>query len=768
MSEGNILIKEKYDKNLLVCILCSLVMAAAIFGYFIYKGKGAFTVVSDFNGQQLTFAAAARHALSANPLGQWVWNLDLGASLINGFGFYNLGSPFFWISILFSKISFPYLAGFLYILKYVVASVTAYFYIKLFVKDSKYAVIGSLLYAFSGFQTTNLMFFHFHDVVAFFPLMLLGLELVIKDKKYMPFFIFAVFLNCIVNYFFFIQEVIFLILYFVIREWDKIRDKFFWKKSVRFMYGGILGVGMAAVLFLPSIIYISGNPRSESSFYLQNLVYDTRNLLFIIKGIIFPGDVMRSQSILLDSNFNSTSCYLPLFGALFAIMYAFKKRDWLRNLLIALSVITIFPMLQLVFVLFKGEFIYQRWWYMLVIVMALATSLVLERIDEYPIVKFASIYAAFIGAFYLAIRYLKFDQAASKIIYHQDRFSFFALIAILGALALMILHLIKQLKFIPVLGLTMACCVLTTFMTLSYYRKGTNTFAYMAQYKTGEKLKTINDQYRYNSANNILTMTGEAGGTGSFSSTVENSSREYDMLFDNYRITETRSAVLYHNYTINTAMSGNSTDDARVLLLGGKYVITQDKNVPNIVKRYESDGEKYYVQEIKACPIGFAVDEYMTKSSLMKLPVEKRALAMMNAAVIDGSDLSYVDDFAKKYDGKVSAKEKYKYVGRTVKERVKNFKRDNTGFSCSTDYKKGKLVWFSVPYDKGWNATLDGKKLEIIKSAGMMAVKVPKGEHDLVFKYHTPGFKLGIIVSIISFIVFGIYTAILVFRKRIN
>lgn len=762
------MIKEKHDKNLVVCILCSLVMATAVFGYFIYKGKGAFTVVSDFNGQQLTFSAAARHALSANPLGQWVWNLDLGASLINGFSFYNLGSPFFWISMLFSKISFPYLAGFLYILKYVVASVTAYFYIKLFVKDSKHAVIGSLLYAFSGFQTTNLMFFHFHDVVAFFPLMLLGLELVIKDKKYIPFFIFAVFLNCIVNYFFFIQEVIFLILYFVIREWDKIRDKFFWKKSVRFMCGGILGGGMAAVLFLPSIIYISGNPRSESSFYLQNLVYDTRNLLFIIKGIIFPGDVMRSQSILFDSNFNSTSCYLPLFGALFAIMYVFKNRDWLRNLLIALSVITIFPMLQLVFVLFKGEFIYQRWWYMLVIVMALATSLVLERIDEYPIVKFASIYAAFIGAFYLAIRYLKFDQAASKIIYHQDRFSFFALIAILGALALMILHLIKQLKFIPVLGLTMACCVLTTFMTLSYYREGTNTFAYMSQYKTGEKLKTINDQYRYNSANNILTMTGEAGGTGSFSSTVENSSREYDMLFDNYKITETRSAVLYHNYTINTTMSGNSTDDARVLLLGGKYVVTQDKNVPNIVKRYKSDGEKYYVQEIKACPIGFAVDEYMTKSSLMKLPVEKRALAMMNAAVIDGSDLSDVDDFAKKYDGKVSAKEKYKYVGRTVKERVKNFKRDNTGFSCITDYKKGKLVWFSVPYDKGWNAALDGKKIEIIKSAGMMAVKVPKGEHDLVFKYHTPGFKLGIIVSIISFIVFGIYGAILVFRKRIN
>ena len=312
----------------------------------------------------------------------------------------------------------------------------------------------------------------------------------------------------------------------------------------------------------------------------------------------------------------------------------------------------------------------------------------------------------------------------------------------------------------------MACCVLTTFMTLSYYREGTNTFAYMAQYKTGEKLKTINDQYRYNSANNVLTMTGEAGGTGSFSSTVENSSREYDMLFDNYKITETRSAVLYHNYTINTAMSGNSTDDARVLLLGGKYVVTQDKNVPNIIKHYESNGEKYYVQEIKACPIGFAVDGYLTKDNLMKLPVEKRALAMMNAAVIGRNNLSSVDGFAKRFDGKILKKKKYKYVDRTVKERVKNFKRDNTGFSCSTNYDQRKLVWFSVPYDNGWEATLDGKRLQIVKSAGMMAVKVPKGNHKLVFKYHTPGFKLGIIVSIISFIFWGIYSAILVFRKR--
>lgn len=69
-------------------------MAAAIFGTAIIKGNGAFTIFADFNAQQLPFATAVRNALAAKPFGQWVWNLDLGASLINGFSFFNFGSPF--------------------------------------------------------------------------------------------------------------------------------------------------------------------------------------------------------------------------------------------------------------------------------------------------------------------------------------------------------------------------------------------------------------------------------------------------------------------------------------------------------------------------------------------------------------------------------------------------------------------------------------------------------------------------------------------------
>ena len=56
-------------------------------------------------------------------------------------------------------------------LKYLVACYTAQMYLKRFTKTAWNAVPGALLYAFSGYQSTNLVF-HFHSVTAFFPLLL--------------------------------------------------------------------------------------------------------------------------------------------------------------------------------------------------------------------------------------------------------------------------------------------------------------------------------------------------------------------------------------------------------------------------------------------------------------------------------------------------------------------------------------------------------------------------------------------------------------------
>ena len=88
--------KDRVDIYFIRTILFSLIAAGITFGYFIMKDKGFFTVVDDFNAQQLPFATAVWNMLHSGDAGEWSWNIDLGSSFINTFSFYNLGSPFIW------------------------------------------------------------------------------------------------------------------------------------------------------------------------------------------------------------------------------------------------------------------------------------------------------------------------------------------------------------------------------------------------------------------------------------------------------------------------------------------------------------------------------------------------------------------------------------------------------------------------------------------------------------------------------------------------
>ena len=202
-----------YSNELLMCFCVCLVTALLSVIYFIILGKGVMVVRDDFNLQQIPFITLL-NSIWKDGLDGWTWNLDLGTSTIQGFSFYELGSPFFWITTLFPREWIPYIVGWLYIVKYVFAGMFSFMYLRRFVKDYNYAIIGALLYAFSGFQTTNLLFFHFHDVVAFFPLLLIGLEQTMENNRDNKLFVFAVFINSLVNYFFFVQEVVFLVIYF--------------------------------------------------------------------------------------------------------------------------------------------------------------------------------------------------------------------------------------------------------------------------------------------------------------------------------------------------------------------------------------------------------------------------------------------------------------------------------------------------------------------------------------------------------------------------
>ncbi len=348
------------------------------FAWSIILNGGLFSLAGDFNAQQIPFAMAGNDAIKAGQWG-WAWFLDLGSGFIGGQSFYTLGNPSFWISLLFPSSWFMYVVGWLYALKYAVATLTAYMYIRQYVKNFRTASIGALLYAFSGFMATNLLFYHFHDVVALFPLMLVTLDGIMLRKR-KGLFIFAVFINAVVNYYFIIGEIIFLAAYYIIRYLvPDFRANI--KKLLQILFEGALGCLLGAALLVPSFLFTIQNPRVTVDYTGSNSgVFTFERYLYILKGLLFPGEVMSHQCAVIRTNFSSCNAYLPMVGLVLVIAFlSLHKKHWVSRMLKFSLVMAVVPFFNASFSLFAG--LYCRWYYMPLLIMALASAIVLERWD---------------------------------------------------------------------------------------------------------------------------------------------------------------------------------------------------------------------------------------------------------------------------------------------------------------------------------------------------------------------------------------------------
>lgn len=72
----------------------------------------------------------------------------------------------------------------------------------------------------------------------------------------------------------------------------------------------------------------------------------------------------------------------------------------------------------------------------------------------------------------------------------------------------------------------------------------------------------------------------------------------------------------------------------------------------------------------------------------------------------------------------------------------------------------GKYLLFTIPYDDTWQATVDGKNVEILKAAdSLMAIEIPAGNHKYCLEYKPKRILYSNAVSIISILVLSLYYA---------
>lgn len=373
---------------------------AFITGFFLYiavvlpiliNDKGIFTIVGDYSSQSIPFAYHIRDCLLSGNV-CWDWSSGLGSQFLGDYAYYNLFSPFSLIYLIVPRDAIIYAMPFVTAVKYGTGSCLAYFYASRFLKNKHYAVIAGVIYMFSSFSGYNVIF-HFSDVIALFPLLLIAVEELCVNKRRCVFALTVCFM-ALLNYYFFAGQAVFCVIYFFVRFFDR-RFVNTLKKLLSVAFEAVTGFAMSAVFMLPVLFYLSASSKATGMISLSDmLIYsDGFNYLKLIQSAFMVPDHFFFTSLFpsVDNVYPfgnlsaSVAFYIPLFSMAGVISFAWaRKKSWLTIIMIICGVMAFVPVLNQLFSALNSAY-YVRWLYMpMLIACVMSLSALEEKVSFKP------------------------------------------------------------------------------------------------------------------------------------------------------------------------------------------------------------------------------------------------------------------------------------------------------------------------------------------------------------------------------------------------
>lgn len=775
--------KKWWEAPALRAFALAFFTAGIIFIPFMIFDQGYFLFYGDFNVQQIPFYQMVHDAIRNGDWG-WSWTTDLGANLIGSYTFYNLTSPFFWLTLPFPSEFVPYMMGPLYMLKFACAALAAYLYLKRYTKSPDTAILGALLYAFCGFSVYNVFFNHFHEAIVVFPFLLAALDEYMTSGK-RGIFALAVFFSCFINYYFFVGQVVFCVIYWAVRTFTGSWGKFSFRRFLGLAFEAVIGLLLSCVALIPTILAVTQNSRVDSmTMGWGGLLHGyEQRYLHILSSFFFVPDIPARANFTPDSSANwaSIAMWLPVFSTVgvFAWMQH-RTPHWSKKMVGILLLMAFVPILNNAFQLFNSSF-YARWYYMMELMWILATVSALEN-DECDMDRgfrwtfgFTVGIAAGIGLM-PASKNSETGEISFGLAKYPERFWAYVAIALASLLLLYILlptlrrnrkRFIKQ----------ATCAVMAVSVLYSLYFIGLgktqsyDTTNFIIPYcLNGGKDLNLPDQetdqtyYRsdfYDAMDNV-PMFWQMPTIQAFHSIVPGSVMDFYNAIGVERGVGSRPEVShyairgflsvkylfeYHNYG-----NGEFAADGSPLMPGFSSFETQN-------------GFDVYLNDAYI-PMGFTYEYCISRSAFDKLTQNRREIVLLKALVVPDEDYEAACRYLQPLEDPVSVSylpEVYlELCAERARETCSTFETDGSGFTADITLSRDNYVFFSVPAESGWSAQIDGQAAEIIHAnVGFMAVLVPSGSHTITFTYTTPGLAFGAMVSVIALAVLLLYLLIM-------
>lgn len=217
----------------------------------------------DMYHQYFPFLTEFFHKLRSGDSLFYSWNAGIGSNLIALYAYY-LASPINWLCVLVPESILMEFMTYLVVVKIGLCGLTAAMYLSKHFNTEKLSVaFFALFYAMSGYMAAynwNVMWL---DCIVLAPLILLGLECLVKEGKY-KLYCLSLGIAILSNYYICIMICIFLVLYFLIVLLPLAEKKL--RACIHFASFSLLAGGIGALFLIPEVLALQLSRFSSADF----------------------------------------------------------------------------------------------------------------------------------------------------------------------------------------------------------------------------------------------------------------------------------------------------------------------------------------------------------------------------------------------------------------------------------------------------------------------------------------------------------------------
>lgn len=725
---------------------------------------GQYVMCTDMFSQEIPFIMETKRML-ASGLPLWSWNTFYGDNFWASYGFYTLTSPFVWLLCLLPYAWIPKCLIVVLILKYLCAFITSRaFMLKMDISQEN-AAVGGLLYAFSSFTISNSFYFHFFEPLIVFPLLLIAVERFLLRERYgCTLLLGSSFLTVFINYYFAVCSFVAAVLYTVCRLSSK-EMRAQWRRVPLGVGMVVIGIVLDTVLLLPTALQLAGGPRTDG--HLRMGLDGSAVVLFAsrLRTLFVPQLLEEPTSLFYGSGFNSMSSCLPMLGMVAVAMYCWRnRRTWIAALAVV-SIIFFLTPLNSVFSLFTDPG-YTRGAYTLCLFMAFASCKWLDEEERLPLSLVLCYGIVAFGIFAADVCFSSIFRTTdlpviplacyivvvavniiALVIYtlRRTRSVLLVCISLCGALQMALFHYLRSDAYFNT----------DERETFVHAFKYPNYRGLVRQYVVDNKLPRLEGNMHYRTASisrfaNMAMFTNRPD-VKTFHSIQNNVVRRLfcagDKEFKMRRVSVIPNCNERSLYALMSVRDVIAHDD---------HYVSLDKKNLNISQEERGKGYTIY-RNNDYLPMGFAYDTYVDEALIDTLnqcvpKTDDVPLQLLANLSVPKHEKAF---FARHLRRGSLVKESANTIDSVVAERRKcvasSFEGTTTGFVSHITVDKPRVIFYSVPADKGFTAYVDGYPTAIHEcNLGLSAILVPSGSHEVDFHFVPRGMCAGAAASFVA------------------